>query len=52
MVTKSSKEKLKKTARGMRKHVRRMKQEARKTGMPDKPLKKRLLSTQVSKKEA
>jgi hypothetical protein len=52
MATKTSKGKLKKTSRGMRKHVRRMKQEARKAGVPDNQLKKRLRSPQVSKKEA
>jgi hypothetical protein len=52
MVTKTNKGKIKKTSRGMRKHVRRMKQEARKAGVPDNQLKKRLRSPQVSKKEA
>lgn len=52
MVTKTSQGKVKKTSRGMRKHVRRMKQESRKAGIPDNQLKKRLRSPQVSKKEA
>jgi hypothetical protein len=33
--------KIKKTSRGMRKHVRRMKQESRKTGVPVNELKKK-----------
>ena len=52
MVTKTSNGKIKKTSRGMRKHVRRMKQEARKTGIPINELKKRVRSPQVPKKEA
>jgi hypothetical protein len=52
MVTKISNGKIKKTSRGMRKHVRRMKQEARKASITDNQLKKRLRSRQVSKKEA
>ena len=34
MTTNSSNGKIKKTSRGMRKHVRRMKQESRKAGTP------------------
>ena len=34
MVTKISNGKIKKTSRGMRKHVRRMKQETREAGIP------------------
>ena len=49
MVTKTSNGKIKKTSRGMRKHVRRMKQESRKTGIPINELKKRVRSTQVPK---
>ncbi len=45
MVTKT----VKKTSRGMRKHVRRMKQESRKTGIPVNELKKRVSTPQVSK---
>lgn len=54
MVTKTSNGKIKKTSRGMRKHVRRMKQESRKTGIPVNELKKKVHSTQVpkTKKEA
>lgn len=54
MATKTSNGKIKKTSRGMRKHVRRMKQESRKTGVPVNELKKRVRSTQVpkTKKEA
>jgi hypothetical protein len=54
MVTKTSNGKIKKTSRGMRKHVRRMKQESRKTGVPVNELKKKVLPTQVpkTKKEA
>ena len=52
MVTKTSNGKIKKTSRGMRKHVGRMKQESRKTGIPVNELKKRVRSPKVSKKEA
>jgi hypothetical protein len=52
MVTKTSNGQIKKTSRGMRKHVRRMKQESRKAGVPDNQLKRRLRLRQVSKKEA
>ncbi|HJR79863.1 MAG TPA: hypothetical protein VJ821_07310 [Anaerolineales bacterium] len=52
MVTKTSNGKIKKTSRGMRKHVRRMKQESRKTGIPVNELKKRVRLPKVSKKEA
>ena len=38
-----------KTSRGMRKHVRRMKQESRKTGIPVNELKKRVRVPQISK---
>jgi hypothetical protein len=46
--------KVKKTSRGMRKYVRRMKQESRKTGVPVNELKKRVRLPQVpkTKKEA
>jgi hypothetical protein len=40
---------IKKTSRGMRKHMRRMKQESRKTGVPVNELKKRIRVSQVSK---
>jgi hypothetical protein len=52
MVTKTSNGKIKKTSRGMRKHVRRLKQESRKAGIPINELKRRVRSPQVSKKEA
>jgi len=52
MVEKTSNGKIKKTSKGMRKHVRRMKQESRKTGIPVNELKRRVRSPQVSKKEA
>jgi hypothetical protein len=52
MVTKTNQGKVKKTSRGMRKHVRRMKQESRKTGIPVNELKKRVRTSQVSKKES
>ncbi len=52
MFTKIDKTKPKKTSRGQRKHVRRMKQESRKTGIPENQLKKRVRSPEGSKKEA
>jgi hypothetical protein len=52
MVTKTSNGKVKKTSRGMRKHVRRMKQESRKAGVPINELKGKVRSSQASKKEA
>jgi hypothetical protein len=52
MVTKTSNGKVKKTSRGMRKHVRRMKQESRKAGVPINELKRKVRSSQVPKKEA
>lgn len=52
MVANTGNGKIKKTSRGMRKHVRRMKQESRKTGVPVNELKRRVRSPQVSKKEA
>jgi len=42
---------IKKTSRGMRKHVRRMKQEARKMGVPVNELKKKVRAPQATKKE-
>jgi len=42
-------ETIKKTSRGMRKHVRRQKQEARKTGVLVNELKKKVRPTQGSK---
>ena len=54
MVTKTNQEKVKKTSRGMRTHVRRMKLESRKTGVPVNELKKRVRLPTVpkTKKEA
>ena len=54
MVTKIDQGKVKKTSRGMRKHVRRMKQESRKIGVPVNELKKKIRLPQVpkAKKEA
>ena len=54
MVTTTSNGKIKKTSRGMRKHMRRVKQESRKAGIPVTELKKKVRSTQVpkTKKEA
>ena len=42
MVTKTGKTERKQTSRGQRKHVRRMKQEARRTSIPDNPIKKKI----------
>jgi len=54
MVTKTSNGKIKKTSRGMRKHVRRMKQETRESGIPLSEWKKkvRLPKAPKAKKEA
>ena len=49
MVTKTNNGKTKKTSRGMRKHVRRQKQESRKMGVPINELKKKVRSTPVPK---
>jgi acylphosphatase len=49
MVTNTSNGKIKKTSKGIRKHVRRMKQESRKTGIPVNELQKRVHAPQVSK---
>ena len=49
MVTKTSNGKIQKTSRGMRKHVRRMKQESRKAGIPIIELKKKVRLPQVPK---
>ena len=51
MVTKTSDGKIKKTSRGMRRHVRRQKQESRKMGVPINELKKKVRSPKVSQKE-
>ena len=54
MVTITGNGKIKKTSRGMRKHVRRMKQESRKAGIPISQLKKKVRTPKVpkTKKEA
>lgn len=54
MVAKTSNGNIKKTSRGMRKHVRRMKQESRKMGVPISALKKKVRLPKVpkAKKEA
>lgn len=49
MATKPNNGKTKKTSRGMRKHVRRMKQESRRAGVPIGELKKKVRVPQVSK---
>ena len=49
MVTKTSNEKIKKTSRGMRKHVRRMKQESREAGIPISQWKKKVRLPKVTK---
>lgn len=54
MVTNTSNGKIKKTSRGIRKHVRRMKQESRKAGISISALKKKVRLPKVpkTKKEA
>lgn len=54
MATKTSNGKIKKTSRGVRKHVRRVKQESRKAGIPISEWKKKVRVTPVpkTKKEA
>ena len=54
MITKTSNGKIKKTSRGVRKHVRRMKQETREAGIPLSEWKKKVRLPQVpkTKKEA
>ena len=42
MVDKTGKTEHKQSSRGQRKHVRRMKQEARRTSIPDNPIKKKM----------
>ena len=49
MVTKTSNGKIKKTSRGMRRHVRRQKQESRKMGVPINELKKKVRPVQKPK---
>ena len=54
MATNTSNGKIKKTSRGMRKHMRRMKQETRKAGIPISQWKKKVRLPKVpkTKKEA
>jgi len=52
MVTKASPEKVKRASKGVRKHIRRMKQESRKAGIPINELKKKVRIPKVPKKEA
>ena len=49
MVTKTGNGKIKKTSRGMRRHVRRQKQESRKMGIPINELKKKVRPVQKPK---
>ena len=49
MVTITSNGKIKKTSRGMRRHVRRQKQESRKMGVPINELKKKVSTLQKPK---
>jgi hypothetical protein len=48
-VNKMVTETIQKTSRGMRKHVRRMKQESRKAGIPINELKKKVRTPQAPK---
>jgi hypothetical protein len=52
MAEKTSEEKTKRKSKGMRKHVRRMKQETRKAGTPLSEWKKKVRIQPVSKKES
>jgi hypothetical protein len=52
MAEKTSKGKIKRASKGMRKHIRRMKQESRKAGIPVNELKKKVRAPQIPKKEA
>ena len=49
MVTKTGKTKPKRLSKGQRKHVRRMKQDARKTGIPDNQIKNRMRTSEAPK---
>lgn len=49
MVTKTDKTKRKQLSRGQRKHVRRMKQEARKTSVTDNQIEKRIRASKAPK---
>jgi len=50
MVTKTGKTKRKQLSRGQRKHVRRMKQEARRASIPDDQIKKNRMRTSEAPK--
>lgn len=52
MAAKTGNGKIKKTSRGMRRHVRRMKQESRKLGIPLSEWRKKARSQPISKKDA
>ena len=52
MAAKTDNGKIKKTSRGMRKHVRRMKQDTRKSGVPLSEWKKKVTTQSVPKKDA
>jgi len=52
MAEKTSNGKIKRTSKGIRKHIRRMKQESRKAGIPVNELKKKVRAPQIPKKEA
>jgi len=52
MATKTSNGKINKTSRGMRRHVRRMKQESRKEGIPLSEWKRKVRARPIPKKEA
>lgn len=49
MVTKTGKTKRKQLSRGQRKHVRRMKQEARRASIPDNQIKNRMRISEAPK---
>ena len=49
MAEKNGNEKNKKTSRGMRKHLRRVKQEARKAGIPTSEWKNKVRSQPIAK---
>jgi len=52
MATKTIDGKTKKASKGLRKHVRRQKQESRKAGVPVNELKKKVRTVKVPQKEA
>ena len=52
MVEKTGNGKVKKTSRGMRKHMRRVKQESRKAGTPISEWKKKVRVQPIAKKKA